>query len=661
MFKLIGIDIGGTFTDFVFYEGGPEPQLRTLKVPSTPSNPAEAVFTGLAEAKQNSGPRRIVHGSTVATNALLERKGSRTALISTRGFADVLEIGRQARPELYDLFVDRPMPLVPSDLRFEVDERVTAQGEVLRALDIKSLDPMISSLRAAGVESVAVCLLFSFLRPEHETLIAEYLQPEDFFVSVSSEVLPEFREYERTSTTVVNAYLAPVIDLYLSQLENGLKDGELRIMQSNGGTISAIRARSQAVRLVLSGPAGGVVGARHVASLTGFERLITFDMGGTSTDVSLCDGPALMTTEACLAGCAIGVPMVDVHTVGAGGGSIAHLDTGGALRVGPQSAGADPGPAAYGRGDMPTVTDANLVLGRLSAEMFLGGRMVLDMERARWALRRLADSLNLDLVSTALGIIEIANANMERAIRVISVDRGHDPRELLLVSFGGAGGLHASGLARRLGIPRVLLPPNAATLSAFGMLVADSIYHYSKTVMLASDATTFAELEEFFVPLIAGARKDMMFEGFLSEDVTLELLLDMRYVGQSYEIPIPFDPDFKDNFHQVHRRSYGHSEPSASTEIVNVRLRAVGKTPKPELPTLKLGDGDPEQALIGIRPVMLQGGEKEVPFYDGTKLENDDRMFGPAIIVVPDTTLLLDFGDRARVDAYRNLIVDIAQ
>lgn len=656
---LVGVDIGGTFTDFVFLQDGERSRLWTHKVASTPSNLAAAVLAGLAEASGDSTPQRVIHGSTVATNALVERKGARTALITTAGFADVLEIGRQARPALYDLFVDRPAPLVPRELRFEVDERVNARGEVLKPLDAEELEPVIAALRDAGVESVAVGLLFSFLHPAHEAQMAERLRAEGFLVSASSEVLPLFREYERISTTTVNAYLTPVVDRYLSRLDAELGSCDLRVMQSNGGTISADLARRQAVRQVLSGPAAGVVGARHVAALAGLERIITFDMGGTSTDVSLCDGTAQTTTEAIIGGYPIGVPVIDINTVGAGGGSIAHVDTGGALRVGPQSAGADPGPAAYGQGDLPTVTDANIVLNRLPPDLFLGGRMSLDASRARQVLGRLAESLGLDLVQTALGVIEVANANMERAMRVISVERGHDPRDFALLSFGGAGGLHATALARRLGIPRVIVPPNAATLSAFGLLAADVVKDYSHTVMLAGGLTGLDGLAKRFDPLVARAKAEMREEGMPESQVVLERLLDMRYAGQSYELSVPFGPDFAEAFHQQHRTRYGHSEPAAPTEVVNVRLRAVGVTHKPEIPTLDEGDGDPRQALIDRRRVVLNGGERQVSFYDGPKLEAGDGVAGPAIVVEPDTTVLLQEGDQARVDKYRNLIIEV--
>jgi N-methylhydantoinase A len=468
----IGIDIGGTFTDFVIYEPGAG-ELRTFKLLSTPSNPAQAVITGLRMARVSQEQHlHIVHGSTVATNALLERKGARTALISTLGFRDVLQIGRQNRPSLYDFNADPADPLVPEHLRLEVKERVDHTGRVLQPLDPSWCEAILSDLRSKNVESVAVSLLFSFLHPQHEQAIGQALREAGFPVSLSAEILPEYREYERTSTTTVNAYVSPVLDRYLAELERELdsdnsKGSRMRVMQSNGGHISIGEARRNGVRCILSGPAGGVVGAMTVARLAfnlaegeqtspgqvADVKILTFDMGGTSTDVSLVQGTAQVTTDSEVSGCPIRIPVLDIHTIGAGGGSIASIDLGGALRVGPQSSGADPGPACYGKGNLATVTDANLLLGRLAPDLFLGGQMPLFPERSRQALVNLGNDLGLNPVEAALGVIEIVNAHMERALRVISVERGFDPRDFNLLSFGGAGGLHAVELARRLEIP----------------------------------------------------------------------------------------------------------------------------------------------------------------------------------------------------------------
>lgn len=662
----IGIDIGGTFTDFVVFdeEGG---AFQTSKRLSTPGDPAEAVLAGLAELPEDEAPA-IVHGSTVATNALLERKGARTALVTTAGFRDILTIGRQVRADIYDLFADRPQPLVPPERCLEISERVDHHGRVLIPLAREELPGLIERLRAQDVESVAISLLFSFLHPEHEAWLARSLRAAGFFVSPSREILPEFREYERTSTTVVNAYVAPVMDRYLGRLEEGLAAADLRIMQSNGGSIRASQARAGAVRSILSGPAGGVVGAAHVARAAGFERVITFDMGGTSTDVSLFDGAIRVTTEAEIGGLPIRVPVIDIHTVGSGGGSIAYLDAGGALRVGPQSAGADPGPVCYGRGGrQPTVTDANLVLGRLAPDYFLGGRMPLDAGAAADALADLAGEAKLSAPpglgpagAAALGVIQIANAHMERALRVISVERGYDPRDFALVSFGGAGGLHAPDLARGLGVRRVLIPPGASTLSAFGMLVADVVKDYVQTVMLPGD-TPYQELDRRLAPLAERGQREVAAEGVPPERITLHRELDMRYRGQSYELTVPLVADFADAFHAAHQRAYGHSQPSAPVEVVNLRLRAVGAVAPPPLPRAEVGPPDPSAALAGERPVVLGGEVAQVPFYRGERLRPGNAVAGPAVVVQPDTTLFLSHGDHAKVDRFFNLVVEVGR
>ncbi len=540
----IGIDIGGTFTDFVVYDPASQ-RIETFKLLSTPGDPALAVLKGLEKifAEKGTQVATIIHGSTVATNALLERKGAQVALVTTHGFRDVLQIGRQNRPSLYNFFADPSPALVPSPLRFEIDERVAHTGQILQALNPVQVEILIPALKSKGISAVAVCFLYSFLHPEHEQAVAAQLSSAGFLVSLSSEILPEFREYERTSTTVVNAYVSPVLEKYLSHLEQALdSQTRLRVMQSNGGNISPTEARKFGVRCILSGPAGGVVGCETIGSLidpAGGFRLIGFDMGGTSTDVSLIDGKPQVITDAMVSGCPIHIPMLDIHTIGAGGGSIAHVDPGGALRVGPESAGADPGPACYGRGDFPTVTDANLVLGRLSAEHFLGGQMPLDVLRARAVMSKLAGKLGLTLEQAALGVIAVSNAHMERALRLISVERGHDPRRFTLLSFGGAGGLHAADLARGLGIPSVLVPPLASTLSAFGMLAADVIKDYTLTVMLPG-STPVPDLSARLDVLAERGRREILSEGVSSDRICIECFLDMRYRGQSYELIVPF-------------------------------------------------------------------------------------------------------------------------
>ena len=652
----IGVDIGGTFTDFVIYHPDSR-QVETFKLLSTSQNPAEAMLTGL-ERITSSGKRRIVHGSTVATNALLEGKGARTALVTTEGFRDVLEISRQNRPKLYDWSAGRPAPLVPRKLRFEIEERVSYEGEVLIPLDSDTLPPLVDQIKAAGVESVAVSLLFSFLRPEHEKQIKSVLERAGVFVSISSQVLPTFREFERTVTTVANAYVSPVMARYLTTLEQQLNQDSLQIMQSNGGSIRPTVARENAVRCILSGPAGGAVGAQAVAEHAGYQKLLTFDMGGTSTDVSLVDGQITTTTEAQIGGYPIGIPIIDIHTVGSGGGSIAHVDAGGALRVGPQSVGADPGPACYGKGSLPTVTDASLVLGRLDPEYFLGGEMILDEQAALKAISSVADKLELSPEKTALGILQVANAHMTRALQVISVERGHDPRDFALLSFGGAGGLHAPDLARSLGIPTVIVPPLAATFSAFGMIMADVIKDYSRTVMLDGE-TSIDSLQKHFATLETQAVTEMTDEGLTEANITLNPSLDMRYTGQSFELNIPFSADWLDHFHLLHEDTYGYANEETPVEIVTLRLKATGAVPSPELVPQPIGGTDPSNAYLGLRPVVLASGRQDVPFYQGEKLTPGNQIDGPAIVLRADTTILIESPDSTSVDGYLNLIIKV--
>ncbi len=665
----VGIDIGGTFTDFVTYDplSG---RLETFKLLSTPSDPSQAVLEGLNRIRlHHPGPRPldIVHGSTVATNALLERKGARVAFIATEGFKDLLQIGRQNRPALYDLFADPPPSLVEPADRFEVSERVGSRGEVIQALDLAQVEALPARLRRQGVEAVAVCLLFSFLHPEHEAAIARVLRASGFNVSVSSEILPEFREYERASTTAVNAYVSPVLERYLARLEAGLSEqpgSSLRVMQSNGGSLSLESARRLGVHCILSGPAGGVVGAQGLlaASPTLPGRLLTFDMGGTSTDVSLVDGLPSLTTEAVIGGCPVRVPLLDIQTIGAGGGSIAYADAGGALRVGPQSAGADPGPACYGRGDLPTVTDANLVLGRLDPASFLGGMLPLYPQRAHEALADLGSQLGLDPVQAALGVVQVANAHMERLLRLISVERGHDPRLFTLLSFGGAGGLHAVELARRLGMRSVLAPSLASTLSAFGMLAADVVKDYAQTVMLPG-STSYADLQALFTPWAERGLQEVLGEGASEAAIALEQSLDMRLQGQSYELSVPFTPGFLGDFHSLHARTYGYARPELPVEIVTLRLRLVGKVQPPELSALPLSGPDPSTAWLGMRPLALEvNGSpawQDVPFYQGERLLPGNLLEGPCVVVRSDTTILLDAGDTALVDGLGSLLIQV--
>jgi N-methylhydantoinase A len=692
---ILGVDIGGTFTDFVLIDD--HGQTRVHKRLTTPDDPSRALLAGITELDLPPGDAAdVVHGSTIATNALLERKGARTALITTRGFADVLQIGRQTRPALYNLHPRRPEPLIPPRWRFEVTERVASDGSVVTPLALDELDPIIEQLLADEIKSVAVCLLFSFLHPAHEQAIrdklaggkwqvasdAQHAMRHTPFISLSSEVLPEFREYERTSTTVINAYVAPLMGRYLTRLGGGLDGRRLRIMQSNGGVISATTATAQAARTVLSGPAGGVVGAFHVARLSGYEQVITFDMGGTSTDVALCEGGIPTTNEGEIAGMPLRLPMIDIHTVGAGGGSLAQVDAGGALTVGPQSAGADPGPVCYGRGGrVATTTDANLILGRLDAAHFLGGAMSLDVDGARVALSELAEAMGVDSPEAAAwGVIRVANATMERAMRRISVERGHDPRRFALLAFGGAGPLHACDLAEALNIPTVLAPRTPGVLSALGMLVADLVKDYSQTVMLRADgfdipgsSTEFdstelvagcqnlAEvLEAHFKPLEARGREELVAEGVEPAAVTLSRALDMRYVGQSHELTVPLaaGDDFVPAFHQAHGRRFGHQHPAEPVEIVNVRVIARGAMTKPDFPTETPGEADPAVARVGCKLVYFGPmSPAETRLYRREQLRAGHVIPGPAIVFQLDTTTVIPPGWQAQVDRYGTLII----
>ncbi len=661
---VLGIDIGGTFSDFVVYSSSDQ-TLQRFKILSTPSDPAEAVLQGLVKVPQ-AASRHIVHGSTVATNALLERKGARTAFITTKGFRDVLAIGRQDRPELYDLFPSMLPPLVPPEWCFEITERIDYKGNIVRPLQKKELEAIIERLIIEQIQSVAVAFLFSFVNPTHEQWVTDRLRAEGFFVTASSEILPEFREYERSSTTVVNAYVSPVLDAYLGRLEQEMGPTEFHILQSNGGRLSVAQARGHGVRSILSGPAGGVVGARYLAGLAGFNRILTFDMGGTSTDVSLVYDEIPVTSESAIGGCPIRVPVIDIHTVGSGGGSLATVDAGGNLRVGPQSAGADPGPICYGRGGrIPTVTDAHVMVGRLPTDGFLGGSMSLDCEAARQIFDEFSCQVTLPSLfglkirhSLALGIIEIANAHMERALRVISVERGKDPREAVLVSFGGAGGLHACDLARALGVPQVLISPIAATLSALGMLAADVQLDYVHTVMLPNE-TPFEMIEQQTIDMVRQGEKDLQREGVALEQGVITRTVDVRYVGQTFDLNVPLTPQFRENFDRTHQEHYGYSQPDCSIEIVNVRVCAIGRICPPSFPHQSLGSADPSAAHWEERSVVVGQGLQPIPHFWGNRLRPGHEVSGPAILVLEDTTVYLGPHDLARIDGYSNIIIEV--
>lgn len=662
----IGIDTGGTFTDFVRLDRG---KVIVHKVRSTPDDPARAIVEGLAEIGREPGP--IIHGSTVATNAVLERRGARVGLVTTAGFEDVLRIGRQTRAELYNLHIPLPRPIVDPSLTVGVTERLDAAGRVLLAVDADSVGRAAALLSDRGADIVAVCLLHSYANPAHEREAAAALRQRGLTVCASHEVLPEYREFERFSTTVVNAYVTPLIDRYLTRLEQNLASREpsnpgtaeprnpgtsLSIMQSNGGTISAAAARAMAVRTILSGPAAGVVGARAVARAAGWPRVISFDMGGTSTDVSLIDDAIPTTTESRIGDFPIRLPVIDIETVGAGGGSIAVVDAGGALRVGPRSAGADPGPACYGRGTALTVTDANLLLGRLDPELFFGGRMTLDAARARAAAEPLARRLRLTVDELAEGVVRVANANMDRAIRAVSLQRGHDPRRFALLAFGGAGGMHACEMAAQLDIGVVIVPRHAGVLSALGMLQADVTKDYSAAVLQPAAALGAGRLAQRFAPLLARGRDDLAAEGFGRREQRLTREVDVRYVGQSYELTVPFTRNFRRDFDRLHERRYGYADPARPVEIVNVRVTAVGVTPKPALSFARVARPY-RPAPAARRPGRFNGRRVVIDSYRWADLRPGGRADGPALVTSGEATIVVPPGFRFSVDGFGNVIV----
>ena len=652
----IAIDTGGTFTDCVYVKNG---AIRILKVFSTPQDPGEAILGALGEI--SPGPRaEIRHGTTVGTNTLLERRGARVAFVTTSGFEDVIAIGRQTRPKLYDWFASPAAPLANEKMRFGVKERILFDGTLLEAPDPNELTKLVDAVRDSKAESVAVSLLFSFANSVNERAVVAELEKLGVPVSASHEILPEFREYERGSTVLVNAYLAPQMSRYLGRLSSALESvgggARLHVMQSSGGIVSATVASREPVRTILSGPAGGVVGASAVARIAGFSKIITFDMGGTSTDVALVngtDGTGLrVTNESQITGIPVAIPSLDIHTVGAGGGSIARFDSGGALQVGPQSAGADPGPVCYGRGSQPTVTDANLILGRLDPESFLGGKVRLDERRAREVFEETKGSLE-SVEAFADGIVRLAEATMEKALRKISVERGHDPREFCLVSFGGAGPLHACALARALRVPRVMIPCFPGALSALGILMSDVVRDYSKTVMLPLNHPT---LEQQFRDLELRGRQEMKAEGL--RGIAMRSL-DIRYVGQGYELNIEAGRNLADRFHAAHRQRYGYSDRLRAVEIVNLRVRMVAATKPLRFQQKSRKSAGARNAILKHRTVYFDGRARSAPLYDRARLSPGDAFHGPAIIVEYSATSVIPPRCRVRVDKWHNLIIEV--
>jgi N-methylhydantoinase A len=649
-----------------------------LKVFSTPPDPSQAIVDALKKIAPDHD-FILLHGTTVGTNTLLERKGARTALVTTAGFEDAIEIGRQARPKLYDFFFDRVEPLVPKDRRFGVNERTAAEGDVLTEPSTEELRDLAEQIAAASPQSIAISLLFSFTNPKNERAVAEALKTLAVPLSVSHQILPEFREYERTSTVVINAYLQPIMQTYLHNLATRLPqtsraipeaqsrkpDAEgprIFVMQSSGGITALSTAAREPVRTVLSGPAGGVVGALTTARASGFENIIAFDMGGTSTDVSLVEGEIKTTNDAQIAGLPIGVPMLDIHTVGAGGGSLACFDAAGVLRVGPESAGADPGPICYGRGLQPTVTDANLILGRLQPTKFLGGDFTLDEARTRattkeWLKKQ---GSNLSLEKFAAGVIHVVNATMEKAIRVVSIERGRDPRQFVLVAFGGAGGLHACALAQALSIPHIIIPAFPGALSALGILASDVVKDYSRTILWrVSGKIPHAKLHQEFSALEKAARKDFAAEAWQGTPQDFRSV-DLRYRGQSYELNLALSNNLLRDFEKEHHRRYGYTHPNREIELVTVRLRAVLKASNIHVGTAARGRSD--RARLGRlspteAPVVFDGKKQKTIIYSREDLLPNRIYRGPAILTEYSATTVIPPGRRFRVDEASNVII----
>jgi N-methylhydantoinase A len=690
----IAIDTGGTFTDCVWVEGG---VLKTLKVFSTPDDPSRAIAEALKTiSRTNRKPGAsltLLHGTTVGTNALLQRKGARVALITTSGFEDVIEIGRQARPRLYDFFFDRVAPLVCRELRFGVKERTDAGGQILERPSEQELARLREAVRDSDPDAIAISFLFSFANPENEAAVAAAVKEIGKPLSVSHRILPEFREYERTSTVVVNAYLQPLMQSYMEKLAErvtntgdsltaallglekretwGTRKPRIFVMQSSGGITALESAAREPVRTVLSGPAGGLVGAAAMAARSGFRKILSFDMGGTSTDVAAVQGEVRAGSQSEVAGLPVGVPMLEIHTVGAGGGSLARFDAGGALRVGPESAGADPGPICYGRGTEPTVTDANLLMGRLRPNRFLGGEFTLDFERARritseW-LKKQGSRLSLEQFSA--GVVRVVNANMERALRVVSIERGYDPREFTLVAFGGAGGLHACELAEALAIPTVMIPAQPGALSAFGILVSDVVKDYSRTLLWQlGDGLPQAKLQKEFRKLEAAAHQEFRAERWRG-GLQYERSLDLRYRGQGYELNVPANDRDKDKdnviarFHDEHQRRYGYHHAGREIELVTLRLRARLRTPQQSQLDSKVArprtGGKPRTAPAERAPVFFHDQAVATPVFERGDLVPGRFMRGPAVITEYSATTVIPPGKRFWVDASANLLIRI--
>jgi N-methylhydantoinase A len=681
----ISIDVGGTFTDVVLIDDATG-QIHYTKVLTTHKNLAEGVIAGIDRILRMvvtsfDQVDYLVHGTTIGTNSLIERKGARTGLLTTEGMRDILDIGRIERPDagLYDIFVDTPQPLVPRYLRREVKERVGADGAVVILLDEGTAREAVRFLKEQAVESIAICFVFSFRNPAHERRVREICQEmfPEATVSISSEIAPEFREFERTSTTVISAYLQPVLDRYLDDLEGQLKERygrvDLRIMQASGGSMTTDDARGRAVNIVNSGPAGGALAAAYVGKLTGDQQIIGVDMGGTSFDIGLIDrGEPRVAPESQFEGFPVKMPILDVHAIGAGGGSLAWIDQGGALNVGPESAGSDPGPACYGLGgEQPTVTDANLVLGRLNADYFLGGEMKLYPELAEKAIQEhVAEPLGISLEEASSGIIRVVNANMVRGISVSSTERGFDVREFALLPFGGAGPLHAVELAEDLGMNRVVIPMYPSTLSAVGLLVANTRHDYVTTMARSQEDLVPEEVLAAFKDLAARGRAQLRAQNVPDDLVVIQWSADIRYVGQSYELNTPVTrketltqadiDEVIDRFHQLHYRIYAYGSAEETVEFINLRVGAIGKVPEVSFTRREKAGSDPSAASKGSRPVFYPAhGFIDTPVYERDLLQPGNVIIGPCLVEEIASTSVLTPRARGTVDEYGNIIVEL--
>ncbi len=648
MSKLIlGIDTGGTFTDFVILEEG---RLKRWKVLSTPFDPSSAIIAGLKEILGNEliHHLEVVHGTTVGTNAFLERKGARTCLITTKGFEDVIFIGRQARPALYDLYAKRPKQIIPQDMVLGIEERLNAKGDIVKKLHKEEVERCVDFVEKSNAKAVAVCLLHSYMNPENERRLEKALKALDVKVCISSRLIPEFREYERATTTLINAYLGPVVGNYVRTLEKRLPTASILVQQSSGGCLPVSAIEDKAVTTLLSGPAGGVLAGMELGRSLGIKNILTFDMGGTSTDVSLCPGELSFTRDYKIEGYPINLPVIDVHTVGAGGGSIAWVDKGGLLRVGPQSAGADPGPVCYGKGTAITVTDANLLLGRLRPERFLAGRMMLHQELVEAKMAQLGRKIGLGPVETALGIIKLVNTNMVQALRQVSIERGYDPRDFYLVSFGGAAGLHALAVAEELGVNKILIPEMAGVFSAQGLASSDLVFEASQALFWQSNRDEEKIIENASMAL----KKELLAQipdQLRHEEIETEIFLDARYLGQSFELMIPFKNNWLTIFHKKHKRLYGYYLPDREVEITSVRIRIRIRRHTKEIffpPTEKGSKNrtriiDPSEISFDFSNMMFETGLKKVPVVDRKDILKDMEIKGPLLVIDDFTTILI--------------------